>query len=265
MGSPFPGMDPYLEKHWGDVHLSLIIYARDRLQPLLPTDLRARVQERILVEPDDGPRRTLYPDLRVVEKKTGRSGRRTSTAAVAEPVLIELDEEPERQGFLEILDIEADRRVVTVLEILSPTNKQPGKGQDLYRRKQREVLESGINFVEIDLLRAGDWAVALPPDKLEDRWRTCYRVVVRRGTHPERAEYYPISLRKRLPTIGIPLRGGEEDVPLDLQELLDQVYEGGAYDDLDYGQDPPPPLTTADRKWLHRLLQEKGLRGRGKS
>lgn len=35
MASPFPGMDPYLEQHWGDVHPSFITYARDQLQPHL--------------------------------------------------------------------------------------------------------------------------------------------------------------------------------------------------------------------------------------
>ncbi len=28
MPSPFPGMDPYLESHWRDVHHSLITYTR---------------------------------------------------------------------------------------------------------------------------------------------------------------------------------------------------------------------------------------------
>jgi hypothetical protein len=57
MASPFPGMDPYLEQHWGDVHQSLIIYAGDHLQKLLPKDLRARVEERVFVESAQDTRR----------------------------------------------------------------------------------------------------------------------------------------------------------------------------------------------------------------
>ena len=43
MASPFPGMDPYLEQFWRDVHARLIIYAADQLQGRLPGDLRARL------------------------------------------------------------------------------------------------------------------------------------------------------------------------------------------------------------------------------
>ena len=36
MRSPFPGMDPYLEQFWGDVHHRLITYTCDALQRHLP-------------------------------------------------------------------------------------------------------------------------------------------------------------------------------------------------------------------------------------
>jgi hypothetical protein len=68
MPSPFPGMDPYLEAHWGDVHASLIIYAREQLQKELPRDLRARVGERVFVEADDQQSRAVYPDVRIYER-----------------------------------------------------------------------------------------------------------------------------------------------------------------------------------------------------
>src|SRR5262249_45102023 len=88
MASPFPGMDPYLERHWGDVHHSLITYVRDHLQRMLPKDLRARVEERVFVEsPEDGYR-AIIPDVRVIERGR-RKGKRTPDAsglAVAEPL-----------------------------------------------------------------------------------------------------------------------------------------------------------------------------------
>lgn len=43
MTSPFPGMDPYLEGHPGDVLASLTVYAADAINPQLPDDLVARV------------------------------------------------------------------------------------------------------------------------------------------------------------------------------------------------------------------------------
>src|SRR5438132_8180930 len=68
MPSPFPGMDPYLEAHWRDIHASLIIYARDSLQGVLPGSLRARVEESVLLETPLGiGDHALYPDVRVVE------------------------------------------------------------------------------------------------------------------------------------------------------------------------------------------------------
>lgn len=86
MPSPFPGMDPYLERHWGDVHTRLITYASDQLQKILPRDLRARVEERVVVAQWDRTR-SLFPDVRVIETRpgSGRASRGGTVAAVAEP------------------------------------------------------------------------------------------------------------------------------------------------------------------------------------
>src|SRR5436190_21070254 len=103
MPSPFPGMDPYLEQHWGDVHSSLVIYARNQLQKVLPKDLRARVEERVIVTGLGRPR-SLYPDGRVIEtqRKSRRPAKGVAGVAVAEPVVIELPDEPETKTFVEL-------------------------------------------------------------------------------------------------------------------------------------------------------------------
>ena len=68
MPSPFPGMDPYLEAHWRDVHARLVIYSCDALQSVLPSSLRARVEERVLLETPQGVgKHPLFPDVRVIE------------------------------------------------------------------------------------------------------------------------------------------------------------------------------------------------------
>src|SRR5208283_240262 len=105
MRSPFPGMDPYLEQYWGDVHHRLITYACDALQKDLPGGLLARVDERVFVEPSEGQGRNIVPDVRVVER--GRPQERGvwtgNGVAVAEPLVVHLEEsEPIRQGFIEI-------------------------------------------------------------------------------------------------------------------------------------------------------------------
>src|SRR4051812_17738104 len=127
MPSPFPGMDPYLEKHWGDVHSSLVIYARNQLQRVLPKDLRSRVEERVVIA-GLGRSRSVYPDVRVIEteRKSHRPARGAARVAVTEPLVIELPDEPETQTFVEVRDLSADSRVVTVVEVLSPSNKRAG-------------------------------------------------------------------------------------------------------------------------------------------
>src|SRR5262249_5610122 len=109
MKSPFPGMDPYLEEHWRDVHHSFLTYARDDLQQHLPGNLRARLEERVFVEPDEGPGRGIYPDVRVVEYPSRGTEAESAPAtaeggtALAESIVIHGEAEPATEGFIEII------------------------------------------------------------------------------------------------------------------------------------------------------------------
>jgi hypothetical protein len=239
----------------------MVTYASDELQRVLPRGLRARVEERVVVSQWNRPR-SVYPDVRVIEKE--RSSRRPrrggASVACAQPVVIELADETETQRFVEIREVSSEAKLVTVLEVLSPSNKQRGDGQKQYLSKQEELCEADVNLVEIDLLRGGDWVVALPRGALEPSLRTPYRVVVRRGWRPLQAEYYPIALSDRLPTISVPLRPTDADVPLELQALLDKCYENGGYDDVDYNTAPEPPLAPTAARWAAQLLRQAGRR-----
>jgi hypothetical protein len=256
-------MDPYLEQFWGDVHTRLILYSCDQLQTSLPGDLRARVQERVFVESPADVGRSIYPDVRVVEQGHGKraaAGRRRG-AAVAEPVVIRLTDEPVTEHFIEILDISTGRRLVTVIEVLSPSNKRPGPGQEQYLEKQQELLGGRVSLVEIDLLRAGRRVYSVPPTSIPLSHRTPYQVVVRRGWDLLSAEVYAVPLRQRLPTIKVPLRQSDGDVTLDLQAVLEQGYRNGGYDNsIDYEADPVPPLPPDDADWAATLLRRAGLR-----
>jgi hypothetical protein len=256
-------MDPYLESHWGDVHHGLITYARDQLQALLPSGLRARVEERVFVESGNGADRSIYPDLHVVEHHRGRqtSAPAETGLAVAEPLVIHIPEEPVTQGFIEIIDVSSGNRVITVIEVLSPSNKVPGPGKDLYLQKQEELLQGRVSLVEIDLLRAGQWVLAVPRGRIPPFYRTPYQVCVRRGWRHTTAEVYRAPLRERLPIIRVPLRESDTDVPLDLQASLDQCYRNGRYDeDIDYKAEPDPPLNPDDASWSEELLRGQGRR-----
>ena len=264
MRSPFPGMDPYLEQFWGDVHHTMINRARAAIQMQLPTDLVARVDERVVVEPSDWSKRKIIPDVRVVERGTGRAPalRAANGVAVAEPLVVHLEvDDPVHQGFIEIIDISLGRRVVTVIEFISPSNKFPGVGRDLYLKKQEELRRGAVSLVEIDLNRRGSRVLMVPTEKLPDGKITPYAACIRLGWNPLDVEYYPIALRERLPAIAIPLRREDSPIPLDLQTILEECCAEGRYaDDIDYREEPDPPLTDDDAQWADALLKEQGLR-----
>ncbi len=268
MASPFPGMDPYLEAHWRDIHASLVIYARDALQAVLPAPLRARVEESVLLETPQGiGDHPLYPDVRVVEY-TSKRGSESGVApgvAVAEPILVKAQLDPVTETFLEIIDRESGNRVVTVIEFLSPSNKSPGPNREQYLRKQRNICASEANLVEIDLNDFGTHTLAFPLAHLKPKFHTRYMACVRRPTQRDTAEVYLMPLWERLSIVKVPLRPGDADVPLDLQALIEQCYRNGAYEGtLNYAIDPDPPLLGAEKEWAEQKLQELGLRPRKK-
>ena len=263
MENPFPGMNPYLEEHWPDVHHRVITYACDQLAGRLPKDLRARIGEHVFVQSEAGDEHRIYPDVRVVERAeftSGGGGTAVAEIATEEPVVIEVATEPMRQGYIEIVDAGSGERVITVIEFLSLANKLKGEGRKQYRRKQHDCEQAGVSLVEIDLLREGKRVLAVPESRVPRRARTAYRICVRRGWRSTAVEVYPVPLRQRLPNIRVPLRRTDKDIPLQLQPLIDQAYKNGGYDDIDYADDPVPALKGDDLNWAEELLKGKRLR-----
>jgi hypothetical protein len=259
MPSPFPGMDPYLECHWGDIQHSLVVYASDQLQSQLPKPLVARIAERQIVESACELKEIIVPNSRLGKlRRVNRPTAKPSTRYI-EPLVIFLDESM-CQPFIEIREHNAANRLVTVVEILCPANKVRGPGQDLYLQQQHDLQARSVSSVEIDLLREGRRLWLFPAERLPLPYRTPYQVCVRRGWEAS-VEFYSIPLRKRLPTIKIPLRPDDEDARLDLQALIEMSYRNGAYEkDLDYRANPDPPLTEKDARWAAALLRNKRLR-----
>lgn len=267
MPSPFPGMDPYLESPdlWPDVHARLIAVIGGQLTPKLRPRYVARVELRTFMYDPLNPAGELYviPDARIVERDVrpaeapddpGSGGVATARLAVAEPIDVTalMTGSSARERFLEIRDA-ANRRVVTVIEIVSPWNKVVGSaGRRAFRQKRDEVGDSDASWLEIDLLRQGTptWEVLGFP-------HTAYRAYADRTTADGRRQLaWPIPLRARLPVLPVPLAPGEPDVPLDLQAAVDAAYEAAGYDlDLDYGRPPVPPLAPDDAAWAHELLR----------
>jgi hypothetical protein len=258
-------MDPYLEdgSFWSDVHHRLITYISNTLQPQVRPRYHVRIEERMYVE-EVG--REIVPDVSVVQARTTQGG---GTALLETewdvPRVLRIEEQLHTEGVIHILDRARDMRLVTVIEVLSPSNKKPhSKGWELYRQKQEEVLRSEVHLVEIDLLRGGEYLLAPPYARLMEEagndWH--YMASISRADEPNEFLLYPRTVRERLPRIPIPLAIGDRSAVLDLQAVLNQCYEDGAYEDIiDYRRDPPPPpFSPEDLQWIDQLLRSKGKR-----
>lgn len=268
MPSPFPGMDPYLQdrRRWKGVHDSLIYRMLEDLQPRLQPRYLAVLEGRLVLQLQDqtatgGAFRTGWSGVSVQEDPAHRA--RQTAAVITAPAapdtaVPEWIEEPELRiwhSYLEIRDSET-QTVVTVIELLSPWNKSAGQGQEEYRAKQRALLLSDTNLVEIDLLRAGAHTVAVPAGKLPP---SDYRVCIHRVARPAGFEVIRFSVRDPFPRIGVPLRAGEPDVVLDLPAVFTRVYDTGVYSRLaDYAGPADPPLEEADAAWAAERLQTAG-------
>lgn len=258
MKSPFPGMDPYLETHWRDVHTRLMSYICDSLQEQLPGELVARIEEEVTIDSDRpaGVGNRVRPDVHVAESWSGGGGAVAgATAAVAEPLVFAMPEE-DVQRHVEILDGEGGR-VVTAIEVLSPSNRTPGAGRETYLRKRRRYIDGEVNVVELDLVRAGEHTVGIGLEEIPPERRATYYACAWRAPY-RRWELYPLVLRERLPAIRVPLRATDRDVLLDLQALIDEVYRRGRYDRLRYAAPLQPPLSESDAEWSRATLQSAG-------
>lgn len=178
-----------------------------------------------------------------------------------QPLILTLEPVEVRETFIEILSLPDAGRIVTVIEILSPSNKVVGsEGRQQYLAKQREVLESQTHLIEIDLLRTGAHTVAPPRERLLRHSAWDYLVSLHRGGG-NRFEVWTFTLRQRLPRFRVPLANDDPDVVLDLQGVFDRCYDAGGYARrVNYRREPPTPLQGDDATWADALLREKGLR-----
>jgi len=130
MPSPFPGMDPYIEDpfFWPDFHGSIIGIMREALNQVLPSRYVASMDRNVWLQDHPGEEVTLLggPDVPIADRGKGDEGvvaTATATAQVAAPVNLLLPYKPwPGNRSLRILDRHR-RRIVTVLEVLSPANK----------------------------------------------------------------------------------------------------------------------------------------------
>jgi hypothetical protein len=254
-------MNPFFELQWRDAHARLLTYVHDALQERLPSDLVARTEEDVIAI-GAGQRATIYrPDVQVREPGTLKEPAQVHAASAppdttaTEPIRVFLDEEVDR--WLEIRDTTG--RLITVIELLSPSNKLESAERDRYFLKGRSLISAGVNVVEIDLVRQGASVFAAPVRKVIKEAGACYGVCVFRASRPVEREVYPVRLRERMPVIRIPLRVSDPDVALDLQPLIDQCHERGRYHLINYRLTLDPPFAPEDAAWVNQVLRDNNL------
>lgn len=259
MRSPFPGMDPFLEsQEWEDFHATLNTVVRELLSPRLEPQYVVRVERRVYVEVP-GDRAVLYRRsdiaLLATSEAAGELEQVAATTATLEPFESETPMPQERRETYLVIRLRENMEVVTVLETLSPANKRPGgDGRREYLSKREAVLQSQAHLVEFDLLRGGLRLPMGTPIPEADY----YAIVSRRHQRPK-AAVYAWTLRDRLPTIPVPLRKEDPDVPLDLQEAFAIVYARARYDlSLRYDLPLEPPPSDDDARWLRTRLAQPG-------
>jgi hypothetical protein len=254
MPSPFPGMNPYLEQEdaWQDFHQSFIPLIREVLMGQVLPNYIVKVEEYLFIHELPGEERRLLgrSDVSVTPAPLATSGRTTRVLEAPARGRIFPGVDVERHSYLEIRD-RGNRELITVLELLSPSNKKAGPDREQYLIKRRELIRSSVHLVEIDLLRGGP---RLPVEGLPE----CdYSVVVSRAEDRPEVEIWPIRLRERLPEVPIPLRQADPDARIDPQTLLHRVYDSARYDAYIYTGTPQPSLSPADAAWAAQFVPRR--------
>jgi len=268
MKSPFLGMDPYIEAAglWGDFHTKLIGDLERTLAGLLPDRYFVRTGERsyIVLAGEEGKEaHPFIPDAGIHTSTSAPEGKPAGTATVvadsttsAAPVeMLAFVDERFRENFIEIFEAGPEERLVTCIEILSPSNKRPKtEGWDLYQRKRKALLLGAANFVEMDLLRGGQRMPMLTP------WpNSPYYVLLCRRLRAPYCTAWPAGFRERLPIIPVPLDDPDPDIRLDLQPMIEAIYARSRYGrSIDYSRPLAPPLAAEDAAWLTGQLPSKG-------
>ena len=257
MPSPFPGMDPWLEDPaiFPDLHATLTTYLREALNAVLPPGYVATTKRIVWTE----KAQKREPDVSLLADRPGGGPAAVLSAAGLHPLGRRPDPLERTQPRLEITR-PGDRRLVTAIELLSPSNKALGDaGRKAYRKKQRELEAARVNVVEFDFLRGGTHTTAVPRPRLEELaggdfpYHVCVTLAKGRRYF---GNVFP--LRRPLPEVGVPLDPGVPPVTIALQPLLDRAYDAGRYADLvDYAQPCTPPLSPADLAWANDILSKR--------
>jgi hypothetical protein len=262
MPSPFPGIDPFIESsgYFAEFHGSLMVEIRNELNKRLPRGYAATLDLYVWIhEPEaKSRRRRVGPDVYVREGSSAARASSSSTIAAA-PMQITLPTvERRKQKFVKIEDLET-RRIVTVIEILSPANKDASKDRDAYLAKRNEYLGARVNLVEMDFLRRGQ---RLPFGEHDPAIKDYYVMVCKDWEHP-RADFWTFGIRDPLSDIPIPVTKELPSAPLPLARCVAAVYDDARFHEkLRYDKPLSPRPRRTDVAWVRSRLASLSRNGR---
>jgi hypothetical protein len=243
-------MNPFLEQSdaWMDFHDEFIVRIRESLSDRVGPNYLVKLEVRLILHERSAEERRYFGIADVgVADPSNRLATMDATSITA-PLQLELPAvEMEKHRSIEIRD-RRNRRIVTVIELLSPSNKTAGSDRDDYMVKRRQVLSSPTHLVEIDLRRGG--TRPSPPELPQCDY---YAIVSRHEDRP-RVGVWPFGLRESMPAIPVPLKAPDPPVWLDLKAVLDRTYDAGGYGKYIYQEIPEPPLSESEMEWARGFV-----------
>jgi hypothetical protein len=256
-------MDPFIEMdEWQEFHSGLINQFHRQLAKQVAPKYLARMERRVYLERTFDDPTMRQPDLQIARLGKKRQGasevrpeqNREQTIATIEPTLYEIPLPVEHSELYLVIKDRKNREIVTVIELLSPSNKAPGAdGRREYLTKRDELLQRRVNLVEIDLLRGGIRPATTTPLPA----KTDYCVFLHRVELRPKVQVFEWTVRDPLPTIPIPLAAGDRDVALRLQDAFADFYDAAQYAlALDYTETLQPALGKSDAAWARRLVKQ---------
>jgi hypothetical protein len=235
-------MDPYLEdeEFWHEFHSNLAGAIQAQLVPQIRPKYRASVEPTIVYEAvETGAQHFMRPDVTVLREVFAPTSAPQAVAEITPaPLLQEVALEFEIKLLAVGIYTTKGKELVTSIEILSPANKvRTSQAYQQYIRKRHRILNSPAHWLELDLFRAGPRIIL--GQNLPDA--PYFATLSRAYTRPN-VEIWPMALGEPLPILPVPLLDPDPDVPLDLNQVINTIYENAGYDYvIDYSQSPPPP------------------------
>ena len=254
MPSPFPGMNPYFERRglWEQFHGQFIAKLQEQLAAQAGDKYVVSYETRLILHELSADERRHYLGRSDGGVAIAGGGVGPAVATRADPATLRLKApvavETIKEHFVEIRDLE-ERRLIAVVELLSPSNKERGPDRAAYISKRKQLIRSGTHFVELDLRRGGK--------RMQRGIKDCdYAALVKRTESWPKLDVWTWRLRERMPRIPVPIAAPDPDLTIDLKALLDEVHDRGRYAHHLYQSPPEPPLSAEDAAWAAERLAE---------